>query len=93
MPLRKESCGRWRNGAGRRVRKRRGVTKAPVLVYVNCAIAARSGNTEYIDAFLSAAENAVLAWLEKRQVAAVAFHDFETMSDRELRDIGLSQPT
>ena len=30
-------------------------------------------------------------WLEKRRVAAAAFHDFGTMSERDLRDIGLSR--
>ena len=44
-----------------------------------------------MDACLGAAANAALAWLEKRRVAAAAFHDFETMSDRELRDIGISR--
>ena len=31
------------------------------------------------------------AWLERRRVAAAAFHDFRTMSDRELRDIGITR--
>ncbi len=31
------------------------------------------------------------AWLDARRVAAIAFHDFETMGDRELRDIGLTR--
>lgn len=31
------------------------------------------------------------AWLEKRRVAAAAFHDFGTMSERELLDIGLTR--
>jgi uncharacterized protein YjiS (DUF1127 family) len=31
------------------------------------------------------------AWLEKRRVAAAAFHDFGRMSDRELHDIGLTR--
>jgi uncharacterized protein YjiS (DUF1127 family) len=44
-----------------------------------------------VDACVRAASNGVLAWLEKRRVAAAAFHDFETMSDRDLRDIGLSR--
>ena len=44
-----------------------------------------------MDACLGATANAALAWLEKRRVAAAAFHDFETMSDRELRDIGISR--
>ncbi len=43
------------------------------------------------DACLRAAANGVLAWPEKRRVAAAAFHDFETMSDRDLRDIGISR--
>ncbi len=30
-------------------------------------------------------------WLEKRRVAAAAFHDFGTMSERELLDIGLTR--
>ena len=31
------------------------------------------------------------AWLEKRRVATAAFHDFGTMSERELLDIGLTR--
>ena len=31
------------------------------------------------------------ARLERRRVAAAAFHDFATMSERDLRDIGLSR--
>jgi uncharacterized protein YjiS (DUF1127 family) len=31
------------------------------------------------------------AWLEKRRVAAAAFHDFGRMSDRDLLDIGLTR--
>jgi len=31
------------------------------------------------------------AWLEKRRVAAAALHDFGTMSERELLDIGLTR--
>jgi uncharacterized protein YjiS (DUF1127 family) len=31
------------------------------------------------------------AWLETRRRAAVATHEFERMSDRTLRDIGLSR--
>jgi uncharacterized protein YjiS (DUF1127 family) len=31
------------------------------------------------------------AWLEQRRRAAIAFHEFERMSDRTLRDIGLSR--
>ena len=30
-------------------------------------------------------------WLEKRRVAAAAFHEFGTMSERELLDIGLTR--
>jgi uncharacterized protein YjiS (DUF1127 family) len=30
-------------------------------------------------------------WLEKRRVAAAAFDDFGTMSERELLDIGLTR--
>ena len=37
------------------------------------------------------AAKGLLAWLEKRRVFAAALHDFETMSDRDLRDIGLSR--
>jgi uncharacterized protein YjiS (DUF1127 family) len=31
------------------------------------------------------------AWHERRRIAAAAFHDFATMGERELRDIGLSR--
>ena len=31
------------------------------------------------------------AWLERRRVAAAAFHDFGTMSERELLDIGITR--
>jgi uncharacterized protein YjiS (DUF1127 family) len=30
-------------------------------------------------------------WLERRRVAAAALHDFATMSERDLHDIGLSR--
>ena len=30
-------------------------------------------------------------WLEQRRRAAIAFDEFESMSDRDLRDIGLSR--
>jgi len=30
------------------------------------------------------------AWLERRRIAALAYRDFATMGERELRDIGLS---
>lgn len=43
------------------------------------------------DGYMRDAAKGLLAWLEKRRVAAAAFHDFETMSDRDLRDIGLSR--
>lgn len=31
------------------------------------------------------------AWLERRRLAAPAFREFATMSERQLRDIGLSR--
>jgi uncharacterized protein YjiS (DUF1127 family) len=31
------------------------------------------------------------AWLEQRRIAAAAFHDFASMGERELRDIGISR--
>jgi uncharacterized protein YjiS (DUF1127 family) len=31
------------------------------------------------------------SWLEQRRVAAAAFHDFRTMGERELLDIGLTR--
>jgi len=31
------------------------------------------------------------AWLERREVAAAALHDFGKMSDRDLKDIGLTR--
>lgn len=31
------------------------------------------------------------AWLERRRVAAAALHDFGTMGERELLDIGLTR--
>ncbi len=49
-------------------------------------------------AMLRAAESGVRAatkdmsgWVEERRLAAAACHDFETMSERTLRDIGLSR--
>ena len=38
-----------------------------------------------------AAAKRLHAWLEKRRAAAAAFHDFGTMGERELHDIGLSR--
>ena len=38
-----------------------------------------------------AATQVLSAWLEKRRLAAATRHDFETMSERTLRDIGLSR--
>jgi uncharacterized protein YjiS (DUF1127 family) len=40
---------------------------------------------------LRAAAKALHAWHEKRRRAAIARHEFERMSDRSLRDIGLSR--
>jgi uncharacterized protein YjiS (DUF1127 family) len=40
---------------------------------------------------IRAAAKRLDAWLEKRRVAAAAFHDFGTMSERELLDIGLTR--
>ena len=40
---------------------------------------------------MRSAAKALHAWLEKRRRAAIAFHEFERMSDRTLRDIGLSR--
>jgi len=40
---------------------------------------------------LRAAAKALQGWLEKRRRAAIAFHELERMSDRGLRDIGLSR--
>ena len=40
---------------------------------------------------LCAAAKRLEAWLERRRVAAAAFHDFGTMGERELRDIGLTR--
>ena len=40
---------------------------------------------------LRAAAKWLHAWLEKRRVAAAAFHDFGTMDERELFDIGLTR--
>ena len=38
-----------------------------------------------------AAAKSLQAWLNKRRLAAAAFDAFETMSERDLRDIGLSR--
>ena len=38
-----------------------------------------------------AAAKGLDAWLEKRRLAAPAFREFATMSERQLRDIGLSR--
>ena len=40
---------------------------------------------------LRAAANRWHAWLERRRVASAAFHDFRTMSDRDLKDIGVTR--
>lgn len=40
---------------------------------------------------LRAAAKSLHAWLDKRRRAAIACHEFERMSDRSLRDIGLSR--
>ena len=40
---------------------------------------------------LRVAANALHARLEKRRRAAIAFHEFERMSERTLRDIGLTR--
>lgn len=40
---------------------------------------------------LGAAAKWLDTWLETRRVAAAAFHDFETMGERELLDIGLTR--
>lgn len=41
--------------------------------------------------YLRSAAKRLDAWLERRRVAAAAFHDFRTMSERDLRDIGLTR--
>ena len=41
--------------------------------------------------FVRATADEVSAWFEKRRPAAAAFKDFENMSERHLRDIGLSR--
>jgi uncharacterized protein YjiS (DUF1127 family) len=40
---------------------------------------------------ISAAAEALDAWLERRRVALAALHDLGTMSERELLDIGLTR--
>ncbi len=40
---------------------------------------------------LCAAAKRLDAWLERRRVAAAALHDFGTMGERELLDIGLTR--
>jgi uncharacterized protein YjiS (DUF1127 family) len=40
---------------------------------------------------LCAAAKGLEAWLEKRRLAAAAFHDFGTMGERDLLDIGLTR--
>jgi uncharacterized protein YjiS (DUF1127 family) len=40
---------------------------------------------------LRAAANSLHVWLERRRLAAAAFAEFETMSDRDLLDIGISR--
>ena len=40
---------------------------------------------------MRSAAKTLQVWLEKRRRAAVAFHEFERMSDRALRDIGVSR--
>ena len=40
---------------------------------------------------IRSAAKALHDWLEQRHRAAVAFHEFDRMSDRSLRDIGLSR--
>ena len=40
---------------------------------------------------MRAAAKALHAWLEKRRRTAIALHEFARMSDRSLRDIGLSR--
>jgi uncharacterized protein YjiS (DUF1127 family) len=44
-----------------------------------------------VEGGVSAATTAWSAWLEKRRLAASSRHDFETMSERTLRDIGLTR--
>jgi uncharacterized protein YjiS (DUF1127 family) len=40
---------------------------------------------------LRAAAKALDAWLERRRLAAAALHDLGGMTDRELKDIGLTR--
>ena len=40
---------------------------------------------------LHAAAKWLEVWLERRRLAAAAFHDFEAMGERELHDIGLTR--
>jgi uncharacterized protein YjiS (DUF1127 family) len=57
---------------------------AAALLKVDAILRAANG-------FVRAMADEVSAWLEKRRLAAAAFHDFESMSERDLRDIGLSR--
>lgn len=57
---------------------------AAVLLWISATL--RSGA---VRALILA--NRLHRWLEKRQVAAAALHDFATMGERELLDIGLSR--
>ena len=41
--------------------------------------------------YLRGAAKSLHTWLEKRRRAAIAFDEFETMSERDLLDIGLSR--
>ena len=41
--------------------------------------------------YMRGAAKSLQTWLEKRRRAAIAFDEFETMSERDLRDIGLSR--
>jgi uncharacterized protein YjiS (DUF1127 family) len=59
--------------------------RAARALYWVASIARASARGLYI------AAGRVDAWLERRRVAAAALRDFRTMSERELRDIGLTR--
>ncbi len=40
---------------------------------------------------LRAIAKSLEAWLERRRLAVRAMHDFDTMSERDLKDIGLTR--
>jgi uncharacterized protein YjiS (DUF1127 family) len=69
----------------------RSMTTYPTQYYSAAALFRMAAVMQAASRHLRTTAKSLQTWLEKRRRAAVAFDEFETMSERDLRDIGLSR--